>query len=165
MTTNQQNVKDFMVKAGQSTPEKPTVPPIKDRILRVRLLMEEVLELAEASGVEINLRYKKFPISMDTLDFEHNLCDPDLEGIADALCDINYVNEGAGVTYGLDLEPFQSEVHRSNMSKFIDGHRDEKTGKWIKGPSYSPADLEPILKNQMKGQENDTKPYPYDSSR
>ena len=53
MTKEQNNVKEFMVKAGQATPDKPIIPDAATRILRVKLLLEEVLELAEASGVEI----------------------------------------------------------------------------------------------------------------
>lgn len=155
MTERQKNVKSFMVKAGQTTPSKPTAPCEEDRILRVRLLMEEVLELAEASGVDIYM--SDLPVSMDTLVFENTGSDPGLVGVADALADINYVSDGAAVTYGLDLEPFEDEVHRSNMSKFIDGHRDPDTGKWIKGPSYSPANLERILKIQQSDG-----PYQYD---
>ncbi len=73
----------------------------------------------------------------------------DLVEVADALTDIDYVNLGAAIAYGLDLEPFQKEVQRSNMSKFIDGHRRED-GKWVKGPSYSEANLAPILEKQQK---------------
>lgn len=41
----------------------------------------------------------------------------------------------------LPIEEVFDEIHRSNMTKFIDGHRRED-GKWIKGPSYTPANLE-----------------------
>lgn len=48
--------------------------------------------------------------------------------------------------YQVALPLLFDEVHRSNMSKFIDGHKDENTGKWIKGPSYSPADIKSVVK-------------------
>lgn len=60
-----------------------------------------------------------------------------------------YVVYGAAVTYGIDLEPIFDEIHRSNMSKlWPDGTvQKREDGKVLKPPTYSPADLEPILKN------------------
>lgn len=48
-------------------------------------------------------------------------------------------------TNSVSLQMLFDEVHDSNMSKFIDGHRDESTGKWIKGPSYRPADIKSVV--------------------
>lgn len=144
MKKEQNEIKEFMVKAGQGTPDKPTVSDSKTRILRVRLLLEEVFELAEASGVKVYFADRK----VDGGDFElESLGKPNLADMMDALADINYVNLGAGVAFGLDLEAAHDEVQRSNMTKFIDGHRDEG-GKWIKGPSYTPADLKKVLELQ-----------------
>lgn len=169
MDKNQKNVKEFMLKAGQDCPEKPTIPDEKTRILRVRLLLEEVLEFAAASGVKISI---PSVATREYLGIHENDSEPftfitgeiilsDLDGvgfsidrkadlieIADGLSDINYVSYGAAVSYGLDLEPFEEEAQRSNMSKFIDGHRDEN-GKWIKGPSYTPVNFQPILEKQQ----------------
>ena len=51
--------------------------------------------------------------------------------------DIDYVNTGAAVTFGLDLEAGFNEVHASNMSKFVDGKAlKDDLGKVIKGPNY-----------------------------
>ena len=52
------------------------------------------------------------------------------------------------MAYGIDMEPIHEEIQRSNMSKFIDGHLRED-GKWVKGPSYSPADIKPIIEAQI----------------
>lgn len=149
MNKIQQNVREFHEKAGQLINDKPTIVDSKTAILRVRLLLEEVLEFAEASGVEI---LTKEGDNLDTeaingeLTFSHT-GKADLIEVADALADINYVSAGAAICYGIDMEPIGEEVQRSNMSKFIDGYRDEN-GKWIKGPSYTPVNLEPILKVQ-----------------
>jgi len=51
----QNKVKEFMQTFGQECPPKPTVIDENNRILRVKLLLEEVLELAEASGVDVGL--------------------------------------------------------------------------------------------------------------
>lgn len=162
MTKEQQNVKAFMEKAGQATPYKPIIPDAVTRILRVKLLLEEVLELAEASGIMVTIKLseeqKKFlkehedgypAVYNENLHITEHSNKVDLVEVTDALTDIDYVNLGAAVAYGLDLEPFQKEVQRSNMSKFIDGHRRED-GKWLKGPSYSETNLAPILEKQQK---------------
>lgn len=125
MTKEQCDIQDFMRAANQHCPAKPTVPSIRDCNLRVSLIGEELMELNDA------------------------LQKGNLVLIADALADLKYVVEGTAISCGLDLEPIFNEVHRSNMSKFIDGHRRED-GKWIKGPSYSPANLAPIIEEQIK---------------
>lgn len=152
MTKQQEQVKDFMIKAGQNCPDKPTIPDEATRILRIRLELEELLELAEASGVliyhsNIGHRGKITKIDMKDVSF---VCEGEVNllEVADALTDIDYVNLGAAVAYGIDLDPFQDEVHQNNMSKFFDGYRDEN-GKWRKGPSYKPVDLKPILEAQL----------------
>ncbi len=148
MNQIQSQVKDFMVAAGQECPTQPTIPDAQTRVLRVRLLLEEVLELAEASGVSVLSYSNRKATTLKDFVF---LADDksDLVEIADALCDINYVSYGAAVAYGLDLEPLEQAVHDSNMTKFIDGHRDSN-GKWIKGPSYTPVDLKPLVEAQYE---------------
>ena len=151
MTKEQQNVKEFMVKAGQATPDRPLVPDEQTLKLRIKLLLEEVFELAKASGVTIIDKNSDLQL-VDTnhLFFSADTSKVNLVEVADGLCDIDYVNLGAAVAYGLDLEPFQKEVNFSNHTKFIDGYRRED-GKFIKGPSYSPANLAPILEKQING--------------
>lgn len=118
MDIAQLQVKAFMKLAGQTCPEKPIAPDVSICTLRVKLLLEEVLELAAASGVEVfaegvslhkafangNVEYKPDGIV-------------DLIGVGDGLADIKYVNEGAANAFGLDLEPIFNEVQRSNMTK------------------------------------------------
>lgn len=74
---------------------EPSIPDEKRCKLRVDLLAEELKELEESIGAK------------------------DIVGIADALCDIEYVLSGAILEFGLG-EKFKSlfeEVQRSNMSK------------------------------------------------
>lgn len=124
MTKEQQMVREFMQLAGQETPDKPTLPSIPIQRLRAELIREELGELVGA------------------------FLSDDLIEVADAIGDLLYVVHGTAVACGIDMEPIFNEIHRSNMSKFIDGHRRED-GKWIKGPSYSPADLKPIIEAQL----------------
>ena len=125
MRTEQQQVKEFMLKAEQECPDKPKMPCGYTQALRHDLIEEELQELAEA--------------------FEQD----NLVEVADAITDLLVVVLGTAVACGIDIQPCWDEVHRSNMTKFIDGHKDAG-GKWIKGPSYSPANLLPILTEQQK---------------
>lgn len=150
MKRNQENVKQFMVAAKQKINDKPSKIDKKDAELRVQLLLEEVLEFAEASGVEVRLNHQKTNSvikSSDDLVLKGG-GEQDLVAIADGLGDINYVSDGAALSYGIDMKPIEEEIQRSNMSKFIDGHERED-GKWVKGPSYSPANLEKIIAQQQ----------------
>ena len=93
------------------------------RVLRERLIQEEFEELKDAMGQK------------------------DLVGIAKELADLLYVVYGTAVSYGIDMGPVFSEVHRSNMSKVGGYKRDD--GKWVKPPTYSAAAIEPILAEQQ----------------
>ncbi len=138
MTTQQLLVKLFHLKASQVVNDKPTEIDKETRILRLRLINEELCELAEAFGYE--------PVDDS---FVWHDTPFDLVEVADALGDLLYVVLGTAVSCGIDLEPIFNEINRSNMSKFIDGHR-RADGKWIKGPSYSPANLKPIIDAQLE---------------
>ncbi len=125
----QHDVQQFMQKADQLQPDKPTMPSEDVKQLRVNLIYEELTELRLA------------------------LKDNDLVEAYDAIIDLLVVTIGTANALGMRLQPGWDEVHRSNMSKFIDGHKRED-GKWVKGPSYSPAELKPIIEEQLKGKEN-----------
>lgn len=125
MTAEQQMVLEFMLHAGQDCPAEPTIPPKRICDLRITLIQEELNELSIA------------------------LTEENLQEAYDATIDLMFVVIGTGVAMGLDLEYGFQEVFRSNMSKFIDGYKRED-GKWVKGPSYSPANLKPIIDAQIK---------------
>lgn len=122
MKQAQQQVKEFMLKAEQICPDNPVDSNWSLQEFRASLIQEELDEYLDA---DFNIE------------------------IADAIADLLYVVIGTAVAHGIDIEPIFNEVHRSNMSKFIDGYKRED-GKWIKGPSYSPANLEPLIQKQMK---------------
>lgn len=108
--------------------EKPACfPHMKIRLLRMRLLLEEVGEYIEAemSG--------------------------DIVAVADALTDIKYIVNGTGHTHNIDLNACWQEIHRSNMSKIENGKvLRREDGKIQKPDSYSPPDLKPILSGNKK---------------
>lgn len=64
----------------------------------------------------------------------------DVVATADALADLAYVVYGSALHFGVDLDAVLQEVHRSNMTKSSAGD-----GKAIKGPSYEPPDIAPLL--------------------
>lgn len=93
-----------------------------DILLRLQLIQEEAAEVGRA------------------------LVNQDLENLLKELCDLRYVVDGTTLFMGLDsvFTPAFLEVQRSNMSKLIDPTIDE-AGRVNKGPSYSKAELGPIL--------------------
>jgi len=74
----------------------------------------------------------------------------DLEGIFDAILDIQYVVLGTALTYGLEhrMEAGWKEVQRSNMAKVgPDGKVHMRPdGKILKPESWTPPDLHGVLK-------------------
>lgn len=129
----QQMVQAFHEKAGATINHRPTIVDEETMALRYKLIEEELKELlSDGFGMACGCCKPR----------------PNLVEIADALGDLLYVVLGAAVSHGIDIEPIFLEIHRSNMTKFIDGHRRED-GKWIKGPSYTPANLKPIIDEQM----------------
>jgi predicted HAD superfamily Cof-like phosphohydrolase len=91
--------------------ESPTIPDEKRCKLRVDLIAEELKELEEA------------------------IRENDIVGVADALCDIQYVLSGAILEFGLG-EKFDllfKEVQRSNMSKACNSEEEaERTVLYFK---------------------------------
>lgn len=135
------SVDQFMRHFGQHVPQRAIMPPPLVQNLRFRLIDEEAHELAEATNLVEYL---------------------------DAVGDLLYVVYGAALAAGFtarQMDAAVAEIHRSNMSKlwsedelahvpgdskaqptgdgrFIVRRND---GKIIKSPSYSPANLKPIL--------------------
>ena len=158
MNIDQQNVREFhtaMLKAGCTNgadPTKPTMPSLEKRILRAKLMLEECLEtIHDGLGVSFNLPVREYhPTSLDLemscLEFRERH-PGDLVKLADGIADLKYVAHGTALTAGIDMEPVDAEVHRSNMTKFDGGHFRED-GKYIKPPTHSPPDIQSILVQQ-----------------
>lgn len=137
-----------MVKAQQNTPDHPTMPVRSVRELRLKLISEELAELAEAFGYYLYNEDDSKGVAAPTLALVPCGHTPNMVEAYDAILDLLVVVIGTAVAMGLHIEPGWEEVHRSNMSKFIDGHRRDD-GKWVKGPSYSPARLREIVDAQI----------------
>ena len=115
-------VTEFNTKNSYPPPTKPSHPAIEVRELRLRLMLEELGELACA------MHEKK------------------LVEVADSLVDLLYVVIGTAVDYGFApiLDEMFREVQRSNMSKdFLEQGDGRKGG--IKGERYFKPDLGSII--------------------
>lgn len=125
--TNFEKVVEFHAVFGAHIEPTPKLPSQEIIDLRERLIDEEYLK-----------------------EYKDAVAANDIVAIADALTDILYVVYGTGVSYGINLDETFDEVHRSNMSKLgPDGkpiHRED--GKVMKGPNYTPPDLEAVLRRQ-----------------
>ena len=127
-SAEQQMVMEFNAKFGVRQRRSPSVPTAKEQSLRLDLIREELDELAVAFN------------------------DYDIVGVADSLGDLLYVVYGCADVCGIDMEPVFAEIHRSNMTKvWPDGtvHR-RGDGKIVKPITYSPANLEPIIVQQVQ---------------
>lgn len=121
MKTTLEQVKQFHETYGQPIMESPDISNQEYNKLRVNLLQEELNELSTALA-EGNI--------IETLD---------------ALTDLQYVLDGAYLTFGLhDLKYMAfDEVHQSNMSKLDENGKPiyRADGKVLKGPNYYKPDL------------------------
>lgn len=162
MDKDQKNVNEFMTNAGQDVHTKLRIPTEQDINLSAKLILEEALETIHAMGArvklvveegEFGLQTKEHQVTETNIRIAVNECvadEIDMVEIADGCADVDYINNGIATRCGIDLDPVKAEVHRSNMSKFIDGHRRED-GKWVKGPSYTPANIARVLLEQCEG--------------
>ncbi len=148
--TLREQVAEFMTATGQPVYASPFVPN-RDRVtLRLKLIAEEFLELVHACDAPgFPLREAEYWIK-ETIAGCGNSSDVDLVEVADALADLDYVVEGTRLEFGIDGAPIAAEVQRSNMSKLVHGKPviRESDGKVLKGPNFSPPDIESELRRQ-----------------
>ena len=68
----------------------------------------------------------------------------DFTEAVDGLCDLIYVACGAATEFGVDLEPYFNEVHKTNMLK--DGGPTRNDGKILKPKGWIPPQIAEMLK-------------------
>ena len=127
-------------------------PAVRDEYNRAKLILEEAMEFVAACGLD--------PIDLaDRINSEkritHNVWGAyieqkkDLVEAVDALADLYYVTAGAFVAFGVKDDPVFDEVHRSNMTKFLNGKANfDEVGKVLKPKEWSPPDIAGELKKQ-----------------
>lgn len=151
----QQLVDEFMRLAGQYTGgAKPFVPSIPSRRLRIKLIAEELSELATASGLCMDMiiygdshTNKLTEITnLEQLAMSNSV--PSVIDVADAIADLLYVVYGTAVAWGIDIDPVFKAVHEANMRKFGPGGYEREDGKWMKPPDWEAPDIAGVLKSQ-----------------
>ena len=129
--TTIEQVQEFHETYGLPVEARQTTGQEQTKTLRINLLQEELDELKEA------------------------LAQDDILETLDALVDLQYVLDGAFLSFGLQdvkADAF-NEVHRSNMSKLgEDGQpiRRESDGKILKGPRYFKPNLMQFISEKKK---------------
>jgi len=123
MTNMYQEVKYFQTAVGQNIGERPQFPNIRERKLRMDLMLEEMKEYMESEEKD------------------------DLENLAKELADIIYIACGTAASYGIPLDKVFEAVHSSNLSKLNeDGSVSRRPdGKILKGPNYVPPNIKKVL--------------------
>ena len=124
MNRMQSQVECFHAKFNQRLMTDSPIPGIHRPLLRVSLIEEESKETCDA--IEAG----------------------DLIGAIDGLCDLIYVALGTAIEFGIDLEPFFDEVHRSNLAKVVGPMRAD--GKILKPEGWTPPDIAGILERGGK---------------
>lgn len=127
--TTLEQVQEFHETYGLPVHDEPNLTCAQTKELRINLLQEELNELKEA------------------------LANDDPQETLDALIDLQYVLDGAFLSFGLQAvkDLAFDEVHRSNMSKLgADGKpiRREGDGKVMKGPNYFAPELGKFIKKK-----------------
>jgi len=140
-------VAQFHLKHRHQRPGTLTLPDSSGTLMRLRLIMEEAGELAQAmhKGVVAG-RFPEVPgeepeTTAERIEASEAEEEEALVLIADALADLLYVTFGTAIAYGIPIGRVFEEVHRSNMSK---AQLDE-CSKGGKGVGFSAPDLRSAL--------------------
>lgn len=121
-------LQEWAAATGDHVSDLPSYPPTYVENLRLTLIQEEKKEVEDAI--------------LDAATEE------DIADIAKELADLVYVVYGTALAYGIPLDKVIEEVHRSNMTKVVDGsviRRED--GKILKPETYEPADIESVLRD------------------
>lgn len=165
-TPHERRVREMMIGFGQGTPDTPTIPDDKTLVARIRQLLEEVFELANAAGVAIEA---DLPEPCARLHFgqdggnvivrrDHEII-PHLELMVDALSDISVVGTGTSVAIGVRLGPMIELTDHNNLMKIANGKLDEH-GKFRKSPTHPAPNYKHALAMQGWDAEANRPPFP-----
>lgn len=143
-------VADFHRACGLPVASEPTFGTPEQRVLRVRLMLEEVLEFAKAACVVVHSESGDEILSVRDLHIGcMDLFTPDLAAMTHELADVQYVTSGTAVELGLPLPEAFSEIHGANMRKVgPDGKVVMVNGKVCKPEGWVPADVAKVLKSR-----------------
>lgn len=139
-------VEEFMVAAGQEVKDTPGIPDEETIKLRAKLTMEEAFEFLEALFGESD-DLTMLESSVVSL-IESSKPNVNIVEVADSLGDMDVVNEGARLAFGINGKPVADEIHRSNMAKLGIGSYKREDGKLMKPPGWTPPDIAGVLEKQ-----------------
>lgn len=149
-------VREFHEAFGLTVRDVPDVGAPEERVLRVRLMLDDVLEFAKAAGVNVMDGAGRLIGRVDHLAIAASkFQQPDLTAMAHELGDVAYVTHGTAVQLGIPLLPVTEEVHSANLRKLgPDGKPivDER-GKVRKPDGWRPADVGAVLRRLNEGEE------------
>lgn len=155
-------VRQFHLTYGHPVAKQLTVQDAKYRRLRVQLILNELAELAQALGVPCKLEVRPALSHSDPKHVMNGMVKSewvaptedcyddskvDVTETADALADLDYVVQGANLTFGIPAGLVMYEVHSSNMSKLGEDGKPilDADGKVVKGPNFREPDIKTIL--------------------
>jgi predicted HAD superfamily Cof-like phosphohydrolase len=136
--------REFHDRFGRVVRTTPTEVPADERELRVRLLVEELVELVFAMhGADPSDEAKQQVLAavQDTLSCaQHG--EVDLHEVMLETADLLIVTYGAALHYGFDADQAAQVKHASNLSKLGDDGRPvtRPDGKVLKGPNFRQPD-------------------------
>lgn len=156
-------IEDFMNTFDQTIASKPSFPDKATQELRFSLMLEELLEFAEACGPDLfgfaqRLLFKKSQDIHYIIENKRETLVPDLVKVLDAFTDKRYVNDGTIISFGMQhlFDEAFLEVHNSNMSKACNNKNevidtlDKYKGEGIKVLAIEKGDKTLILREGDK---------------
>lgn len=146
--TNLDKVREFHTTFGHPVSDHATANTLEMRRFRLRLIIDEVCELAEAMGLNLSVIPQE-GVHNIFINEHRPSYEPDLLEMADAIGDIKYVCEGANLVFGIPGDAVFDAIQKSNMSKLGEDGKPlvREDGKILKGPNYKPPtdDIRQIL--------------------
>lgn len=130
----------------------PSVGTLEERILRVRLLLEEVLEYATASAVRVELAGFRIKGTGELTIGENVGATPDLVAMTHELGDCQVIVSGCAAQFGLPvLAAVSEEIHPANMRKLGPDGRPvlRADGKVGKPQGWKPANVARIVERAL----------------
>ena len=167
-----EQVTKFHFAAGVPVHFKPKVPNDERVRLRLELIREEFFELLDAALI-LGEGNAGWTIADDVRELiEKANVRVDLPRFVDAQGDLDYVNEGTRLEFGVSGREIADEIQRANMAKFIRCDHDDaglprvgayacakcldggylalvrEDGKVLKPEGWTPPDIEGVLRTQ-----------------
>lgn len=147
-------VTSFHHAMGLPVRHTPSVGTVEERVLGVRLLLEEVLEFAKACAVRVELNGFRIKGTAELVIRENEGTAPNLVEMTHELGDVQVIVSGRAVQFGLPvLAAVREEIHPANMRKLgPDGQPVRRAdGKVVKPEGWVPANVARVVERALAG--------------